>query len=148
MTKHMAQGWLNFSSESFLSILFINNREEFRTKGKLEDMHSTVWFFFFEVHQHRQHPPLALFRFYLMELLLPQPSSTEYDDARQRYTDAMHTLGYQADLAYNIALCYFKDKQYAPALKHVGELLLVVPRRALEEQDSRYEVGRPMSANN
>lgn len=34
----------------------------------------------------------------------------------------MNTLGYQADLAYNTALCYFKDKQYAPALKHVGEL--------------------------
>lgn len=34
----------------------------------------------------------------------------------------MHTLGYQADLAYNIALCYFKDKQYVPALKHAGEL--------------------------
>lgn len=33
----------------------------------------------------------------------------------------MHTLGYQADLAYNTALCYFKDKQYVPALKHVGE---------------------------
>ena len=45
----------------------------------------------------------------------------DYDDARQKYADAMHTLGYQADLAYNTALCYFKDKQYAPALKHVGE---------------------------
>ncbi|CAN0239180.1 unnamed protein product [Scytosiphon promiscuus] len=46
----------------------------------------------------------------------------DYDEARQRYADALHTLGYQADLAYNIALCYYKDKQYAPALKHVGEL--------------------------
>ncbi|CAM9439615.1 unnamed protein product [Laminaria digitata] len=45
----------------------------------------------------------------------------DYDDARQKYADAMHTLGYQADLAYNTALCYFKDKQYVPALKHVGE---------------------------
>lgn len=77
---------------------------------------------------------------------LPQSPPAEYDDARQRYTDAMHTLGYQADLAYNIALCYFKDKQYAPALKHVGEL--TVPRRALEEQDSRYEVGTAVYSNN
>lgn len=50
-----------------------------------------------------------------------QLSSTEYDDARQKYTEAMHTLGYQADLAYNTALCYFKDKQYVASLKHVGE---------------------------
>lgn len=49
-------------------------------------------------------------------------SPLDYDDARQKYAEAMHTLGYQADLAYNTALCYFKDKQYAPALKHAGEL--------------------------
>ncbi len=49
-------------------------------------------------------------------------SRVDYDDARQKYADAMHTLGYQADLAYNTALCYFKDKQYSPALKHAGEL--------------------------
>eukprot|EP00752_Nemacystus_decipiens_P017948 g16088.t1 len=47
----------------------------------------------------------------------------DYDDARQKYADAMHTLGYQADLAYNIALCYFKDKQYGPALKHADEII-------------------------
>ncbi|CAM9795328.1 unnamed protein product [Ectocarpus sp. 6 AP-2014] len=46
----------------------------------------------------------------------------DYEDARQKYADAMHTLGYQADLAYNTALCYFKDKQYVSALKGVGEL--------------------------
>lgn len=51
-------------------------------------------------------------------------TSADYDDARQKYADAMHTLGYQADLAYNTALCYFKDKQYVAALKHVGELRL------------------------
>lgn len=61
-------------------------------------------------------------RFCAADVLLPRLPSAEYDDARQKYTDAMHTLGYQADLAYNTALCYFKDKQYAPALKHVGEL--------------------------
>eukprot|EP00903_Cladosiphon_okamuranus_P016120 g14876.t1 len=47
----------------------------------------------------------------------------DYDDARQKYADAMHTLGYQADLAYNTALCYFKDKQYGPALKHADEII-------------------------
>ncbi|CAB1119336.1 unnamed protein product [Ectocarpus sp. CCAP 1310/34] len=47
----------------------------------------------------------------------------DYEDARQKYADAMHTLGYQADLAYNTALCYFKDKQYVSALKHVDEII-------------------------
>ncbi|CAM9351171.1 unnamed protein product [Discosporangium mesarthrocarpum] len=46
----------------------------------------------------------------------------DYGDARHKYMDAMNTLGYQADLAYNIALCYYKEKQYTPALKHIGGL--------------------------
>jgi len=37
----------------------------------------------------------------------------------------MNTLGYQADLAYNIALCYFKQKQFGPALKHIAEIIEV-----------------------
>lgn len=57
-------------------------------------------------------------------------SRVDYDDARQKYADAMHTLGYQADLAYNTALCYFKDKQYGPALKHAGELNFTSPFKA------------------
>jgi len=35
----------------------------------------------------------------------------------------MNTLGYQADLAYNVALCYYKEKQYGPALKQVAEII-------------------------
>lgn len=60
----------------------------------------------------------------LEKTLSPQRCRVDYDDARQKYADAMHTLGYQADLAYNTALCYFKDKQYGPALKHAGELVV------------------------
>lgn len=37
----------------------------------------------------------------------------------------MNTLGYQGDLAYNIALCYHKQKQYGPALKHIAEIIEV-----------------------
>ncbi|CAM9311591.1 unnamed protein product [Phaeothamnion confervicola] len=46
-----------------------------------------------------------------------------FEDARQKYTDAMATLGYQADLAYNIALCHYREKQFAPALKHLAEII-------------------------
>lgn len=34
-------------------------------------------------------------------------------------------LGYQADLAYNIALCHFKLKQFGPALKFIMEIIEV-----------------------
>jgi len=36
-----------------------------------------------------------------------------YDAARLKFVEAMNALGYQCDLAYNIALCYYKQKQYA-----------------------------------
>jgi len=35
----------------------------------------------------------------------------------------MNTLGYQADLACNVALCYYKQKQYAAALKSLAEII-------------------------
>ncbi|CAM9147920.1 unnamed protein product [Choristocarpus tenellus] len=47
----------------------------------------------------------------------------DYEDAHQKYMDAMNTLGYQADLAYNIALCYYKENEFAPALKHIDEII-------------------------
>ena len=41
----------------------------------------------------------------------------DYNDARTKYIEAMNTLGYQADLACNVALCYYKQNQYSAALK-------------------------------
>jgi hypothetical protein len=32
-------------------------------------------------------------------------------------------LGDQPELAYNIALCYYRQKQFGPALKHVAEII-------------------------
>lgn len=58
----------------------------------------------------------------MCQLVHLQCVSADFEDARQKYADAMNTLGYQADLAYNMALCYFKDKKFVPALKHIGEL--------------------------
>lgn len=37
--------------------------------------------------------------------------------ARERFAEAMTALGYQPHLAYNIALCHYRLKQYGPALK-------------------------------
>ena len=36
---------------------------------------------------------------------------------------AMQVLGYKADLSYNIALCHYMLKQYAPALKHIADII-------------------------
>jgi tetratricopeptide repeat protein 30 len=46
-----------------------------------------------------------------------------HNDAMKQFTGAMNTTGYQPDLAYNIALCYYSTKQYGPCLKHVAEII-------------------------
>ena len=53
----------------------------------------------------------------------PAKKSAHYDQARAKYMDAINTLGYQADLQYNVALCYYKTKQYGPALKCIAEII-------------------------
>ena len=33
----------------------------------------------------------------------------KYEEARNQYVEAINTMGYQADLALNIALCYYRE---------------------------------------
>ncbi|KXZ54715.1 hypothetical protein GPECTOR_4g783 [Gonium pectorale] len=47
----------------------------------------------------------------------------KYEAARQKFNDAVQALGYQPELLYNIALCYYKTKQFGPALKHLAEII-------------------------
>jgi len=47
----------------------------------------------------------------------------KYEQARTKYTEAMSTMGYHADIAYNIALCYYREKQYGPALRYIAEII-------------------------
>ncbi|CAB3989396.1 tetratricopeptide repeat 30A-like, partial [Paramuricea clavata] len=46
-----------------------------------------------------------------------------YSEACQKFSSAMNILGYQPDLSYNIALCHYSLKQYAPALKHIADII-------------------------
>ncbi|XP_013384419.1 tetratricopeptide repeat protein 30A [Lingula anatina] len=46
-----------------------------------------------------------------------------YDEACQKFMTAMQVVGYKADLSYNIALCHYMMKQYAPALKHIADII-------------------------
>ncbi|XP_015215916.1 intraflagellar transport protein 70A isoform X3 [Lepisosteus oculatus] len=47
----------------------------------------------------------------------------EYDQASKKFINAMQVIGYQPDLSYNIALCYYSMKQYAPALKYIADII-------------------------
>ena len=47
----------------------------------------------------------------------------KFENARNQYVEAMTTMGYHADLAYNISLCYFKEKQYGNALRYISEII-------------------------
>uniref|UniRef100_A0AAR2JM64 Tetratricopeptide repeat protein 30 n=1 Tax=Pygocentrus nattereri TaxID=42514 RepID=A0AAR2JM64_PYGNA len=47
----------------------------------------------------------------------------EYEKACLKFVASMQVLGYQPDLAYNIALCHYSLKQYAAALKYIGEII-------------------------
>ncbi|KAL5018713.1 hypothetical protein ScPMuIL_004435 [Solemya velum] len=46
-----------------------------------------------------------------------------YEEACQKFTTAMQILGYKPDLSYNISLCHYMLKQYAPALKHIADII-------------------------
>lgn len=43
----------------------------------------------------------------------------QYEDALQKFSRSLNVLGFNAHLHYNIALCYFKLKEYPQALKHI-----------------------------
>lgn len=46
-----------------------------------------------------------------------------YEEACKKFTTAMQVEGYVPDLSYNIALCFYRLKQYALALKHIAEII-------------------------
>ena len=47
----------------------------------------------------------------------------KYESARKQYAEALSTLGYQPSINYNIALCYYFEKQYGFALRYVSEII-------------------------
>jgi tetratricopeptide repeat protein 30 len=46
-----------------------------------------------------------------------------FESARTQYQEAINTMGYQADLAYNVALCFYREKQFGPALRYIAEII-------------------------
>ncbi|XP_030062483.1 tetratricopeptide repeat protein 30A isoform X2 [Microcaecilia unicolor] len=47
----------------------------------------------------------------------------QYDEACKKFIATMQVVGYKPDLSYKIALCYYSMKQYAPALKHIADII-------------------------
>jgi len=50
-----------------------------------------------------------------------QPDKLE--TARLKFVEAMNMTGFVAETAYAIALCFYQQKAYGPALKHIAEII-------------------------
>ena len=47
----------------------------------------------------------------------------KYDEAAKKFQEAMGITGMRPFLSYNMALCFFRTKQYALALKHIADVI-------------------------
>jgi len=48
----------------------------------------------------------------------------QYEQALKKFANALQIAGFKPHLSYNVALCYFKLKEYAASLKHIGIILM------------------------
>eukprot|EP00095_Tigriopus_kingsejongensis_P001560 maker-scaffold137_size321222-snap-gene-2.22 protein:Tk01560 transcript:maker-scaffold137_size321222-snap-gene-2.22-mRNA-1 annotation:"tetratricopeptide repeat protein 30" len=46
-----------------------------------------------------------------------------YEEALVKFNGAQQVVGYEPHLSYNIALCHFRLKDFAPALKHIADII-------------------------
>ena len=53
----------------------------------------------------------------------------DFEGARKKFTDVITATGYTPDLAYNVALCYYKMKQFGAALKHCNSAVFAQAKR-------------------
>lgn len=60
------------------------------------------------------------FRAYLFVFLKQEG---RYEEACNKFTTASQIIGYKPHLSYNIALCHYQMKQFAPALKHIADII-------------------------
>ena len=47
----------------------------------------------------------------------------KYEEAYYQYAEASKILGFQPELAYDMALCFYMKKQYVAALKNIAEII-------------------------
>jgi tetratricopeptide repeat protein 30 len=58
----------------------------------------------------------------------------KYEDACQKFVEAISSEGYQPHIAYNIALCHFLAKQYVLSLKSIED----IQEKAIREHSGLY----------
>ncbi|KYQ55814.1 Tetratricopeptide repeat protein 30A [Trachymyrmex zeteki] len=47
----------------------------------------------------------------------------KYEQALKKFANALQIAGFKPHLSYNVALCYFKLKEYAASLKHIATII-------------------------
>ena len=47
----------------------------------------------------------------------------KYEEAARKFQEAMNITGAKPYLSYNIALCFYRLKQYALSLKHIADII-------------------------
>ncbi|KAG7204352.1 hypothetical protein KM043_002166 [Ampulex compressa] len=47
----------------------------------------------------------------------------QYEQALKKFANALQIAGFKPHLSYNVALCYFKIKEYAASLKHIADII-------------------------
>ncbi|XP_076166247.1 tetratricopeptide repeat domain 30 [Ptiloglossa arizonensis] len=47
----------------------------------------------------------------------------QYEQALKRFSNALQIAGFKPHLSYNVALCYFKLKEFAASLKHIADII-------------------------
>ncbi|XP_023288134.1 tetratricopeptide repeat protein 30A isoform X2 [Orussus abietinus] len=47
----------------------------------------------------------------------------QYEQALKKFSTALQISGFKPHLSYNVALCYYKQKEYALSLKHIADII-------------------------
>ena len=47
----------------------------------------------------------------------------KFEQALERFKKAQQILGFRPDISYNIAVCFYKLKQYDNSLKHIADII-------------------------
>lgn len=71
----------------------------------------------------------------------------QYEQALKKFANALQIAGFKPHLSYNVALCYFKLKEYAASLKHIGEVRLNAALRPFRHPQLCFVVFQQTSSN-
>lgn len=67
----------------------------------------------------------------------------KFEESKQKFVEALNTLGYKPSIAYNIALCYFMMKHFTNARKYIIEIIEkgIKEHPGIQFQQSQYRAG-------